>query len=127
MKCSRLVMLSVAIVTLLPLAAFARQKNEGTITLFDPVTLGSTRLAPGTYKVEWSGTGSAVEVSVLQNKKTVATTTAELKTNDPQVKGDAVVLRDDSSSAKQVAEIDFGKQKAALVLASAQTSPGAGQ
>jgi len=127
MKCSRLVTLFVAIVTLFTLSAFARQKNEGTITLSDPATFGSTRLAPGTYKVEWSGTGSTVEVTVLQNKKTVATATAELKTNDPQVNSDAVVLRtNDNSSAKQIAEIDFGKQKEALVLAAGPTT-GAGQ
>jgi hypothetical protein len=127
MKCSKSVVLFAAIVTLLPLSAFAAQKNGGKITLFEPATVGSTRLDPGTYKVEWTGTGSAVQVSFLQNKKTVATTTAELKTNNREVTQDAVVLKvNDNSSPKQIAEIDFGGHKEALVLI-AQTNPSQGQ
>ncbi|MGH9547730.1 MAG: hypothetical protein ACRD3W_00080, partial [Terriglobales bacterium] len=63
---------------LLPASAFARDKNQGNFKLFDPVRVGSTQLEPGNYKVEWNGAGPTVNVDILQNKKTVATTSAKL-------------------------------------------------
>jgi len=127
MKSGKYLALFAGVVMLLPLSAFARQKNEGTLKLYDPAEIGSTRLEPGTYKVEWTGTGSNVQVSVLQHKKMLVTTAAELKTNDAGVTQDAVVLKPaDNNSAKQIAEIDFGSQKEALVLTD-QIGQGQGQ
>ena len=108
-----------ALVTLLiPASGFARNKDQGTMKLEESAKVGSTELQPGTYKVEWNGTGPNVQVNILQHKNTVATTSGELKTNDHAVSQDAVVLRpaSDNSSQKQVAEIDFSKHKEALVL-----------
>ncbi|MGA8151128.1 MAG: hypothetical protein WB952_09275 [Terriglobales bacterium] len=128
MRCGKYLTFFAAVVMFLPLSAFARQKNEHTITLFDPATFGSVRLEPGSYQVEWTGAGSDVQVSVLQHKKTVATTTAQLITNDPGVTQDAVVLKTvATNSPKQIAEIDFGSRKEALVLSSNQMNPGQGQ
>ncbi len=63
---------------LLPASAFARDKNEGNLKLFDTVRVGSTQLQPGNYKVEWNGARPTVNVDILQDKKTVATTSAKL-------------------------------------------------
>lgn len=96
---------------------FARARNEGSFTLQEPASIGSTQLQPGTYKAEWNGTGSTVEVNIVQHKNTVATTSAQLKTNDGAVSQDAVVVKPaNDSSKKQIAEIDFGSHKEALVI-----------
>jgi len=102
---------------LLPGIGFARAKNQGTMRLTEPARIGSTDLQPGTYKVEWNGTGPNVQVNIMRHNDTLATTTGELKTN-PAATQDAVVLQpaSDNSSVKQVSEIDFGSRKEALIL-----------
>jgi hypothetical protein len=67
------------------------------------------------YKVEWQGTGSAVQVSFQQNGKTVATASGTLK-NDDQVTQDAIVTKATGADASTLKEIDFGHQKEALVF-----------
>lgn len=103
---------------LIPASGFARSNNRGTMNLDQPAMVGSTQLQPGSYKVEWNGTGPNVHVNIMQHNNTVASTTGELKTNDQAASQDAVVLRPapDNSSQKEVAEIDFSKHKEALVL-----------
>jgi hypothetical protein len=80
------------------------------------VQIGGTTLKPGTYKVEWQGTGPAVQVSFQQNGKTVVTLPGTLKTNDDQVAQDAVVTEATGTGTATLKEIDFGHQKEALVF-----------
>ena len=68
------------------------------------------------YKVEWEGTGPAVQVSFQQNGKTVVTSLATLKTNADQVTQDGVVIEATGAAASTLKEIDFGHQKEALVF-----------
>lgn len=99
---------------LLPASTFARDKNEGNLKLFDTVRVGSTQLEPGNYKVQWNGAGPTVNVDILQNKKTVATTSAKLVGYTSGY--DAVVTEPaaNHTQAKVLQEIDFGKQKEGL-------------
>ncbi len=62
----------------LPVTAFAKDKNEGNLMLSAPVQVGSTQLQPGSYKVEWQGSGPAVNVDILQDNKTVVTAAAKV-------------------------------------------------
>jgi hypothetical protein len=98
------------------LNCFARSNNERSVTISDPVQVGSTQLKPGTYKVEWQGTGPAVQVSFLQGNKTLATVPGMLKTNDDQVTRDAIVTDTTSSHGSTLKEIDFHRQKEAVVF-----------
>jgi len=97
-------------------SALARDSTKRTVTITDPVTIGTSQLKPGDYKVEWQGAGPAVEVSFIQNRKTVATALAKLQTDDSQVTQDAVVLDKASGTAGTLEEIDFAHQKEALVF-----------
>jgi hypothetical protein len=63
----------------------------------------------------WQGTGPAVQVTFLRSGKTVATVPGTLKTNDSQVTQDAILT---DSSNKTLSEIDFGRDKEALVFES---------
>ena len=100
---------------LFPLGALARN-NAHSIQISDAVQIGSTQLKPGNYKVEWEGAGPAVEVSFQKNGKTVATVPATLKTNDDQVTQDAIMTEATSADTTELKEIDFGRQKEALVF-----------
>jgi hypothetical protein len=96
-------------------SALARD-NAHSIEISHVVQIGSTELKPGSYKVEWQGTGSAVQVSFRQNGKTVATVPGTLKTNDDEVTRDAIVTNATSAGTSMLEEIDFGHQKEALVF-----------
>jgi hypothetical protein len=100
---------------LFPVGALARN-NAHSVQIFDVVQIGSTQLKPGDYKVEWQGTGPAVQVSFQQNGKTVVTVPATLKTNDDQVTQDAIMTEATSAGTTELKEIDFGRQKEALVF-----------
>jgi len=118
--------LSAMFTLLIPVSALARAKDRGTMQLIDPAEIGSTQLKPGTYLVERNGTGPTVQVSIMQHKNIVATATGELKTNDKEASQNAVVLEPavNNSSGKQIAEIDFGNRKEALVFDSSHMNHG---
>jgi hypothetical protein len=114
MKSIKLLALLSIFAMLSQFGAFARDKNQHSLDIFDSVQVGSTQLKPGNYKVEWQGAGPAVQVSFLQSGKTVATAPATLQSNN-QVTHDEVVT--DSSGSKALREIDFAHQKEALIFA----------
>ncbi len=82
----------------LSLPAFAA-KNSATVNFSTPVTVGSTKLAAGEYKVTWTGADANVQVSIVQSGKTLVTVPAKLVTakngftsiNTDTVNGVAVV------------------------------------
>jgi len=96
-------------------SAYARD-NARSVEIFDAVQIGTTELKPGNYKVEWQGTGPAVEVSFLRNGKTVLTVPGMLKTNDDQVTQDAIVTEATGTGTSTLTEIDFRHLKQALVF-----------
>jgi hypothetical protein len=126
MKLAKSLTLLAVLSVLIPAASFARDKNQGKMVLDEPAQIGSTQLKPGTYNIEWQGSGPAVNVEVTQHNKTLATVPGQLKTNDAEASQDAVVLAPSAtnSSQKQVVEIDFGSRKEALVISPGPTNAG---
>ncbi len=59
---------SAVVLALVSVPAFAAA-NSKTVTLPEAVTVGSTQLPAGDYKVTWTGTGSAVQVTLVQKDK----------------------------------------------------------
>jgi hypothetical protein len=100
---------------LFPLGALARD-NAHSVQIYDVVQIAGTQLKPGNYRVEWQGTGPVVEVTFQQNRKTVVTVQATLRTNDDQVTQDAIRIEATSAGTSKLEEIDFGHQKEALVF-----------
>src|ERR1700686_5295983 len=92
-------------------SARAARNNAHSAEISDVVQIGSTQLKPGNYKVEWQGTGPAVQVSFQHNGKTVVTVPATLKTNDDRVTQDAIVTEATSGNAVRLKEIQFGHQR----------------
>jgi hypothetical protein len=97
-------------------SAYAARDNARSVEIFHAVQIGTTELKPGKYKVEWQGTGPAVEVSFRRNGKTVVTVAGTFKTNDGQVTQDAIVTEATGTGTSTLKEIDFGHQKEALVF-----------
>jgi hypothetical protein len=117
MKRPNLLALLSTLALLFPLAALARDKNQHSVDIRDTVRVGSTQLNPGNYKVEWQGVGPTVQVRFLKEGKTVATVPATLETNDKQVIQDDVVVGQTSANKRALEEIDFSRQREALVFA----------
>jgi hypothetical protein len=59
-------------------AMLAGDTNKTTLQLYDKVTVDGKPLNPGKYTVEWTGSGSSVQITILQGKQTVATTSGHL-------------------------------------------------
>ena len=103
----------------LSLTSFGKDKNEGKFTVWSPVQVGSTELKPGDYKATWEGTGSDVQVKILQGKNVVATTPAKLETRP--VAQDSIATGN-ANGAKTLQEIDFGGLHKALVFNNSETA-----
>jgi hypothetical protein len=97
-------------------SARAARDNAHSVESFDVLQIGNTKLKPGNYKVEWQGTGPAVQVSFEQNGKNVITVPGTLKTNDDRVTQDAIVTEATGARTPTLKEIDLGHQKEALVF-----------
>ncbi len=116
MKFLKYVALLSTLALLFSLSAFARDKNQHNVNISDAVQVAGTHLQPGSYKVEWQGTGPNVQVNFVQNGKTVATVPGTLKTNDEQVTQDQIVTNLSSAPNKTLNEIDFRRDKEALIF-----------
>ena len=53
-------------------SAFAAIMSTESLHLYENVTIQGKQLAPGDYKVEWSGPGPNVKIDILKGKQTVA-------------------------------------------------------
>ncbi len=98
---------------LLATSAFA--SNKGTLTLQEPVQVNGTQLPAGEYQVRWEGTGSNIEVSILQGKKEIAKTPGKL-VELPKATGYDSAVIDHSSGAASLSEIRFANKKTALAI-----------
>jgi hypothetical protein len=118
MKYTKYISLLAAMAFALSLTAFAKDAESGKFTLDNPVQIGSTQLAPGNYKVEWSGPSDAVKVDIIQKGKTVATTQGRIKSLQQPSPYSAVTVKPlaSDSNAKTLDEIDFSHRSEALVF-----------
>jgi|SRR5271167_384000 len=96
-----------------PVGALARDKNQHSVQIPDSLQVGSAKLEPGNYKVEWKGTGPEIQVNFVRDGKIVATVPGTLNANDNHVVQDAIVTDTASSILK---EIDFGHDKESVIF-----------
>src|ERR1700730_318782 len=96
--------------------AFAKDAQSGKFTLSDAAKVGNTELQPGDYKAQWSGPAENLQISIIQNGQTVATTQGKLKNLDKPAPYAAVTERTLADETKQIDEIDLTPSKEALLL-----------
>ena len=114
MKFSRLLVATAVFSLLLPLSLLAKDhsdKHSINLQIYQPVTVAGTALAPGQYKVEWTGTGPAVNAEFKLNGKTVATVPATVSELTKSSQPNATVMQPGANGTQVVTEID-GKNQA---------------
>jgi len=101
---------------------FAESKSAGKMSITDPVQVGSTRLAPGDYKVEWTGTGDNVQINIMKGNKVVASTEGKVVEMPNSATSNAVVTKELDNNTRALTEIQFDNRKEALQLANSQVA-----
>lgn len=89
--------------------------NTGTIVVRDKVLLNGKQLPVGEYKVKWEGNGPAVDITILQGKKPVATGKATVKELQTASAYDTVIYKGEKDN-KTIAEVQFAGKKTSLVF-----------
>ena len=97
------------------LASSAFASDKGSLQVREAIEINGQQLAPGSYQLRWDGTGSNVEVSIMQGKKEVAKTTAKVVALSKAYDYDAAVL-DHASGKTTVSELRFAGKKYALAI-----------
>ncbi len=120
-RCARHTMLLAALALMIPFSALAESKNHCNVSLPETMQVGTTQLQAGTYRVEWQGNGSTLNVSFLKDGKTVATTEGKMIEKKNRAEYDQILTRKEGTT-KKLDEIDFGGKKNALMILSNQTA-----
>lgn len=105
-----------AVAMMLSLGAFAKDVNSGSFDLDQTAKIGSTELPPGQYKAEWTGNQKALNISIVKNGKTVATTRGTLKELPTKARYNAVTVKTLPDKSTRIDEIDFSNRTDALVF-----------
>jgi len=95
-------------------SAFAREANKSNLHLNEKVTVQGKSLNSGDYKVEWSGSGPDVQVTILQGKETVATLSGRLADQATTNPDTAYGTRDGSDGTPSLTAIYPAHKKLAL-------------
>jgi hypothetical protein len=77
MKLRSMSMLTAFLILTLSMA-MAWPKIHKTVCIIEPTVVGGVEVEPGTYSIDWSGTGPNVQVSFSRQGKTIATAPATL-------------------------------------------------
>ena len=120
MKSMKSMVILATLALLVSISAFARSKNERNVVISDNIQIGSTQLKAGTYKVEWQGAASALQVSFMRDGKVVATTQAKMVEKKNEFPSDEIITAN-VDKTRRLEEIGFGGKKEALVFATNQT------
>ena len=123
MKKSGSIILVLFLVAASAVSAFAGGNHQN-VTLTKPAVINGTELKPGDYKVQWTGSGDAVQVSFLQGKTTIATAPAKLIENDPSVYSDSVIVRKGADGSRILGGLQFGSKKQSLMFESNGSTTG---
>jgi hypothetical protein len=116
MKVSRISkgLLLLGLTLLLATSVFAA--NKGPLQLNDPLTINGKQLAAGEYRLQWEGSGSSVELSILRGKTVVASVPARLVDLDRPAQADLTIVRMNADGSKALSEIRFGGKKYSLAI-----------
>jgi hypothetical protein len=99
---------------LLASSAFAATKGE--LTLLNPATVNGTNLKAGDYKLQWDGTGTDVQVTILQGKNVIAKVPAKLVDLSAPAPNNAAVLNTGDNGSRTLAGARFSGKKYALQI-----------
>jgi hypothetical protein len=122
MKLSKLTTSLLASSFLLATGAFAGTANKGTVSTNETVTVGGKQLPAGKYQVEWAGSGSDVELSILDGNATVAKVPAQILPLQNAERQSGYSTSADQSGNKALTEIFFSGKKYILSIGEASAT-----
>ena len=99
--------------------AFAGTESKGQLKVGETVTVGGQQLRTGTYEVEWTGSGSNVELSIMKGGETVAKVPAQLVALKKAERGDGYSTNTEPSGNKTLTGIFFRGKKFELSIGEA--------
>jgi hypothetical protein len=115
MKMSRISIMLFGSALLFSSAALAGgNNNKGKLELTDKIVVDGKAIEPGNYRVEWDGSGPAVQVQILQGKQTVATLSAHLTEQASPNPQDAYSTVDGPDGSRALTAIYPGGKRLAL-------------
>jgi hypothetical protein len=103
-------------------SAVAGNTNRGTLQFDETVTVGGKQIPAGKYELEWTGTGSDVELSISKGKETVAKVPAQLLPLQKAETGNGYSTNADQSGNKVLTDIYFGGKKYELSISGASAA-----
>jgi hypothetical protein len=98
------------------LASSAFAATKGQLQLQNPTMVNGTQLKAGDYKLEWDGTGPAVEVSILQGKKVVAKVPAKVVELKTKAQENSAIVSNNTDGTSSLAGVHFAGKTTALEL-----------
>ncbi len=113
-KLTGLMLTLVTFALLATMSAFARDKNHHGVNIPEPLQVGTTRLAPGDYTMEWSESGATAEVSFLQHGKSIAQAPAKIVTLAHPPSSDSLTTKMGTNNTMALEGVQFGGHKEAF-------------
>jgi len=99
---------------LLPSSAFAATKGQ--MNLLSPATINGTNLKAGDYKLQWEGTGTDVQLTILQGKNVVAKVPAKVVDLSAPAPDNAAILNNGDNGKRTLSGARFQGKKYALQI-----------
>jgi len=107
---------------LLAASAIAGNTNKATLKVSETVSVGGKQLRAGTYRVEWAGSGSNVELSIIDGRETVAKVPAQILPLEKAEAASGYSTSTDQAGNKALTEIFFGGKKYQLSIGEASAA-----
>jgi hypothetical protein len=126
MKLSKISILLIGSTLAFSAAAFAGDANKGKLHLQGETIVDGKPLNPGNYTVEWTGTGPAVQVTLLKGKQTVATFPARVTDQQSPNHEDAYGSAPEPDGSRKLTAIYLSGKRTALELEQNQARQQAG-
>jgi hypothetical protein len=113
--------LTAIIVLLVVTAAFA---GDTTVKFSSPTIVNGTKIAAGEYTVHYDIKGKTADVKLIQNQKTVATTTGTVVETKDKAQFDGIVRENKADGTALLKEIQISNKKQIIRFEDAGTAVG---
>jgi hypothetical protein len=100
-------------------AVLAGEVNKGTLNVEEKLNVQGKSLDPGSYKLEWTGTGPTVQVTVSQGRQTVATFPAQVTEQAKKNEANAYGSAPQADGSKELTAIYIGGKHTVLQVGEA--------
>jgi hypothetical protein len=92
-------------------ASTKSSQNKGSLNIQEPVTVNGIRLTMGKYQLRWEGTGSDVELNIIQFHKVVATVPVQLVNLARTATAEGYETRKEEDGSTSLTYIDLSGKK----------------